>query len=483
MRVLAARFASNAHVQAVFQTLATLDLQPLHDAYRGTGSQPYPPERLLAICLFEILNGITSPAAWCRDADTRDQCKLLGRGIAPSRSVWYDFRDRCGKFIDSVHQDGVKAAIEQQQIDPSDCALDGTFTAAAASRHKIFNLKQVNRRIAILKRAIRQLDDLNQVASRKPLQQVPRWIAATPRGRKRQLNQYRQAKQRMLENIEKNRSKRKRFQRDEDKMIICPTDIDAAIGKDKRKLVRPLFNTQNMTDCGSDVVVAYGVWPQTNDSGTLAPMIEKTQLVTENRLKTVHADSSYCSILEIKDCEAAGINLFAPVQDNTVAKRKSASGECQIPSQEFDFHESTREMTCPSGHPMKFVKEVQAPRADGRTLGTMIFEQSPSTCENCDLAGRCLGPTSKRRTVTRQCEQYVLDRQKEKMESDEGRRSQKLRAQVVERRFADGKMHRNQDVQNGRGLKRVKAEVGLLVVAQNALTIYNMKKHAKNGFT
>jgi len=476
---LESRFASDVHVQAVFHTLNVIDHRPLHDAYRGTGSEPYPPERLLAIVLFEILNGITSPASWHRDADTRDQCKLLGQGVSPSRSAWYDFRDRCGKFIDSVHQDLVRSAIAREQIDPTNCALDGTFTAAAASRHKIFNQKQISRRFATLKRAVRTLDDSGQIASKTPLPNVPRWVASTPSGREKQLCQYRQAKLHILENIKKNRGKPKRYQRDEDKILICPTDVDAAIGKDKKRVVRPLFNMQNMTDCASDVIVAYGVWSQTNDNGTLASMIKNTQSITGDRLRTLDADSGYCSILDLKDCKSVGVNLFAPVQDSTIAKRKSKSGEPQIPSQEFAFQESTRKMTCPGGHAMKFVKEVQVPRADGRTLGELRFEQSPSVCAGCKLASRCLGPTSKRRTVSRQSEQHVLDRQKEKMDTVEGRRSQKRRAQVIERRFADGKQHRNQGVQNGRGLMRVLAEVGLLVVAQNTLTLFNLEKRAK----
>ena len=62
------------------------------------------------------------------------------------------------------------------------------------------------------------------------------------------------------------------------------------------------------------------------------------------------------------------------------------------------------------------------------------------------------------------------------MESEQGKQSGRLRGQVIERRFADGKRHRNQGTQNGRGLHRVRAEVGLLAVAQNTLALYNLEK-------
>lgn len=468
----------------MLRTLDVLDLEPLREVYRGTGTKPYPPECMLGIALVEILLGESSPARWCSDASTRDQCKFVGRGIAPSRTAWYDFRDRAGKFIESVHQQLVGHAIEQEVIEPTECAIDGTFSAASASRHKIYNLKQINRRLNRLKRAVRMLDDPRQTAAKKPLSKLPRWIAPTPVGRTRQLNQFRQAKHRMLQNIDENRQKHSRFRRDESKMTISPADIDAAIGKDKKKVIRPLYNTQWMADCTSDVVVAFGVWAQPNDNGTLVPMIEKTQQIIGGCLQTVHADSGYCSILEIKDCQSLGIELFAPVQDNTKeVNRKSISGQKQIAAKEFMFEESTCCLTCPAGHDMKLVRTAQVPRADGRRLGQYLFEQTVDHCQSCPLADRCLSGKAKRRTVTRQVEQPLLDQQLAKMETDEGKRSQRLRAQVIERRFADGKRHRGQGEQNGRGLSRVRAEIGLLVVAQNTLTLYNLTKNSKNEHT
>lgn len=477
------KFGDNDHVQAVLRTISVVDIQSLHDAYRGTGSKPFLPESLLSIALVEILNGVTSPAAWHRDASSRDHCKFVGNGVCPSRTAWYDFRDRCGKFIDEVLRNLVTHANDSKLIDPQECSIDGTSTAAAASRHKIFNLKQINRRLSKLKRIIRQLDDPDQIAASKAVKAIPRWVAATPKGRQEQRNRYTDAKRRLLENIEKNRAKPTRYQKDESRMIISPADIDAVIGRDKKKVVRPLYNTQFVTDCASDVIVAFDVFAQHNDNGTLAPMIRKSQNILAGRLCTVHADSGYCSILDLQDCAKLNIDLYAPVQDNTATSKKLPNGKVQIASREFCFDESTRQMTCPGGHAMKFVKEVQVPRADGRTLGELRFEQSISVCSSCVLADRCFGGKSKRRTVARQSDQRLLDEQQQKMESERGQQSSRLRGQVIERRFADGKLHRNQEVQNGRGLNRVRAEVGLLAVAQNTLTLYNLEKRGANAFT
>lgn len=90
--------------------------------------------------------------------------------------------------------------------------------------------------------------------------------------------------------------------------------------------------------------------------------------------------------------------------------------------------------------------------------------------------------SSKRRTISRQKEeQHLLDAQKDKMSGEAGRRSRSKRGSSVERSFGVWKLHRNQAHQHGRGLARVRAEVGLLALAQNTLTLYNHEKRSENA--
>jgi hypothetical protein len=73
-----------------------------------------------------------------------------------------------------------------------------------------------------------------------------------------------------------------------------------------------------------------------------------------------------------------------------------------------------------------------------------------------------------------------LGAQKEKMDSEAGRLSDKTRKSQVERQFADSKLHRDATRLHCRGLRRAKTETGLLVLAQNALTLHNLEKKQAN---
>ena len=67
----------------------------------------------------------------------------------------------------------------------------------------------------------------------------------------------------------------------------------------------------------------------------------------------------------------------------------------------------------------------------------------------------------------------------ERMRTEQAKQLYRRRCQTVELGFADGKEHRGLRRFRGRGLARVRVEVGLLVLAHNALTVLALR-HKKN---
>lgn len=475
--LLKERVENDPHLQAVRLTISCIDLKVMRDAYRGTGSIPYPPDWMLAIALFMILRGEPSPSSWFKAAKESDACKFLGHGITPSCSTWYNFRDRAAQFIAEVHAQTIRKAIQRKTIEPTQGCLDGTMVAACASRHTVLRVQQVSKRLNIIKRAIATKDDKKQVASSKPLNHYPRWLGKTASGRKKQLLRYRLAKRRLLDEIQANRKLPKSIQRDEERIALSPADLDAVIGKDKKNVTRPIYNVQYMCDLHSDVIVSYGLFRKKNDTGTLVPMIKATRKIVGDCFAAVHADAGYCSILEIEDAQRLGIELFAPVPNKTCSNQTSTrSGLPQLSNKEFKWCEEEKKLTCPAGYEMKLIGRSQDPRADHRCVIELRFEQSESKCSGCALADRCLSKTSQRRTIRRLENQELLTQQAEKMSKRVGTESSLMRKIRVERRFADSKRHRGGEAFHGRNIHRVTAEIGLTVVAQNSLSIYNMEQ-------
>ena len=77
--------------------------------------------------------------------------------------------------------------------------------------------------------------------------------------------------------------------------------------------------------------------------------------------------------------------------------------------------------------------------------------------------------------------QELLDAQREKMSEPEVQSRYALRGQTVELGFADAKGHRGLSRFHGRGIRRARAETGLLVLAQNLLRLDRLQRDSLNS--
>jgi hypothetical protein len=65
------------------------------------------------------------------------------------------------------------------------------------------------------------------------------------------------------------------------------------------------------------------------------------------------------------------------------------------------------------------------------------------------------------------------------MKTEEAKAANRLRGSVIERCFGDAKRHRNANCLHDKGLKRAKAEIGLVVLVQTAFTLARLRKSAQ----
>ena len=108
------------------------------------------------------------------------------------------------------------------------------------------------------------------------------------------------------------------------------------------------------------------------------------------------------------------------------------------------------------------------------------YQCSPQHCRGCPLASQCLRPGGRSRVIKLLEGQELLDALREKMKTPEGQARRKQRGAVIERSFGDAKTHRNARRLHGRGLRRARCEVGLVVLAQNAMTLHRLRKCRSN---
>src|SRR4029077_15986044 len=319
--------------------MSLLDLQPLRDTYLGRGSPAFPPEPLLAVVLYEMQQKRFSPSQWARDAKECMPVRWLLQGHVPSRTVWFNFRKRVSEdMLVHWHQQVLEQAVKQSMTEAKQGALDGTLVAANASRNKMVKQKKLQERLEQLQEAVGR--DQQSLETND----LPTWMAKTVRGRQQQQDRYRRAEERMREKQERNQQKRASKRQDPNKIVVSVSDPEAAVGYDKLDVFRPLYNVQLLADLHSPLVLAYEVFAQSSDHGTLEPMLERHADWLGHKPETVVADAGYISGVDLAVAATAGVTLIGPWQSNDYTKEKPRT---QIPKEQFAWHAAEQTYYCP----------------------------------------------------------------------------------------------------------------------------------------
>jgi transposase len=488
--------------------VARLDLTTLFATYGPRGSEAAPPELLLRVVLYEIRRGRHRPAEWHRDAQECEPVRWLLRGEVVSRTSWYSFRDRVAPLLLNFHQQVLALALATGVTTATRAAVDGTLVAANASRHKLVNQATLQKRVEQLAaacadetRCAANVDGGIGAAGRgvtaRPaadgvpplptphatepaaaallpaaLPAVPAWVATSAVGRQQQQQRLEQAQQRLTELQGKNQQKWASKRKAADAIVVSLSDPEAIVGRDKEKVYRPLYNVQVVADLDSPLVLSYEVFAQQNDAGVLGNLLGQVRQQVGHDLKAVLADASYAGGADLAAAARVGVTVYAPVPGDGVANPK------QLPKRQFSWQEAEQTYVCPQGHRLEFEESWREKRVGG---GVQVWRYRcpPVHCLSCPLQARCTKTPASGRAVTRQEHEGLIEALRARMGTAESKALYRLRSEKVELVNADWKEHRKLRKFSGRGLSRVRCEVGLTVLAGNLVILEAEERKAQ----
>jgi Transposase DDE domain len=453
------------------QAMTHLDLTQLYDSYAGRGKAPHRPDLMLAIVLFELRRGQRQPSQWFQD--TQENCALwwLGYGIHPSRSCWYEFRDRTGSYLDRLNRHVLHQAVNAELTRVERGALDGSAVAANASRRRLINAERLQQRGTQLESA-RQDDAQGHTPT-----EVPAWMAQTPRGRTAQHERYRQAQEHLAGLQAANQQHSPSERRAPDKIVVSTSDPEAALGVDKDHVFRPLYTIQTVRDVDSPLIVSYDVFAQATDAGTLPPMLERTEQLTGRRLKNVLVDSGYVTGIDLALCAQEGVTLYGPWKANDVSTPKATM---LFTKAQFQWLPELETYRCPAGHVLKRVGRETCGRSGGREEVVVRYGVKGTTCHACPLRPQCTTSQKGGRSIRRSEHEDVIIAHQAWMETEEAKAVYRLRGQTIEIVFADFKEHRGLRRFSGHGLARARTELALEVLVHNLLVLHRFSNQKQN---
>jgi transposase len=453
-----------------------LDLGPLWQSYLGVGNKALPPDLLVKAVLYEMHSKRPSPAQWTKDARENEPVRWLLFGVEPSRAHWYDFRDRLAPFWDEWSAQILRPAIREEITTATRAALDSSTVTANASRRKLLNEERLQQRQRVI-------DEHLQAAGEPMADEPPGWLAKSEAGRREQKHRYAQAAAVMRQRQAANRQRRSDKRKPADQVLVSPADPEAALARDKEGVFRPLYMVQFVRDLDSPLIFAYDVLTQNNDHSVLQPMVERMADNLGVKPKQMFVDSGYVSIRHLEFCQLAGITLYGPCQENDFSaangKKPQSNQHTELPKSAFTWLAEEQTYRCPEGHRLQFTTTQTQRRVDHK-ITLSLYTCPPEFCQACPRQSACTRTPTKGRTVSRMQNEELLDELRARMQTDEAKQLYKLRSRTVEQSFADVKEHRGLRRFHGRGLRRVRAEVGALVLTHNLLVVAEHRHHRQN---
>jgi transposase len=558
-RRIDASLAPDHHARWLLAVTAHLDLEPLRRSYANRGSRAYPVERLLPFVLFMYSQGLLSPTDWARHAKHDDQAKWLLRGLLPSRPRLYSFRDRLEPFLDDFHKQLIAWALAEGITTATRGSLDGTFVAALASRHRLSSPRRVDDRLLRLRLLVFFDDNHDAADLPSPLARLPEgvlltvlWLVlvagvtvpalanallglssvlewlrpdgkglpaalpSTVAGRRRVLQRYEAAQQRLREKLQPYQHKKKLSKKDQEaleRMKVSPTDPQAALGWDKMGTFRPLYNVLLVQATDAPLTLAFDVLARNNDDGLLAPMMAKTKEQLGRHLEEVLVDGAFVNVGDVAWCEQQGITVYAPPSKTETAQAEvskaegekpelakaagdqagaakaasppaaggAAEKEPKLPKAAFRYDKEEKVYYCPAGKRMEAVSHTTVKRQNGMELPMIVHRASGQDCQACPRQKECTSNAKKGRVVKRYEGEEALERLQQRMAEPANQQIYKLRKQSVERGYAEMKEHRGLRVFRVFGPQRSRAQAALVILASNGLNIMRARQRRRDA--
>ncbi|CAN7652098.1 IS1182 family transposase [Phenylobacterium sp. LjRoot225] len=441
--------APEALVRVVDAFVDSLDLSELgfeRTVAAATGRPGFRPDDMLRLYVWGYLNQVRSSRMLERACWRDLEALWLMRRLAPDYRTIAAFRHDNPEAIVRTSAAFVQFCREQGLVGGHMVALDGTKMRAVASPKNIAGAERLARDIAHTEREIAYyLDRLDSMD-----EQVAQGFGDQPTHREA-FGDAIASLQRRKDRLAKRQGE---LAKREESVLVFGEPEAKPMGYAHAPKV-PAYNLQSVVDVESGLIVHHDVCNDANDSHLLHPMSVAAKEVLEADQLHVLTDGGYSNAVEVARCEDEAIIVSAPI------KRGAMNSEHFRPTQ-FVYDQESDTIRCPGGYDLR--------RSGIHTRGRAVRYRTPG-CKTCSLKPRCT--SGAQRTIHRLIDQGALDRMEARIYADPS--LMRIRRCTVEHPFGTIKRMSGGGRFLTRGLRKVKAEAALSVLAFNIL-------HAVNTF-
>jgi transposase len=430
-----------------------LDMQKLgftHSIPKELGRPSYNPKDLCKLYLYGGLNHIRSSRKLERECKTNLEAMWLLRGLAPDFKTIADFRKNNPLAIVNLFKEFVAFLKKLSLYAATQVSVDGTKLRAVNSNYKAFTKKALAKRIKIMEKSVEHyLEELDAADEQETSDEE---ATAFEVDKLATLLDKKEKSQEILDKMQKS------GQND-----IALTDPDCRQMMNHGR-VESCYNLQTAVDSKNHLIVNYLVTNEASDLNQLSPVaIDAKETLGVKQIDCL-SDRGYFDFEQIKQCVDNGITPY-------VAVKRSGSGGSEISPEftadKFYYDKDVDAYVCPAGKRLLFnhssLREGTAMR---------VYKCQKGVCLSCQFFMTKCTKNKIGRIIWRWVHEDVVDEMKDRLKANPQVMDE--RKKIVEHTFGTLKRAFGAPYLLLKGIRRVSAEVGLLLLSYNLKRVLNI---------
>lgn len=400
--------------------------------YAATGRAPYAPRLMLGLILYGVMQGVHSLRDLERLARLDLGCMWVTGGISPDHT-------NIGRFI-VMHDESLThgffealtaSILKATGSSSTRVAGDGTVIEAACSHYKLLKEEAVKERAEF---------------ARKALERDPNNLAA---------QQKQEASAARLQIFEERKKARQRSGRATDTLGVSPIEPEAMVQRLKRgRGTGPSYKPSVLAN-EDRIVTALDVHPSM-ETKVVAAMLDQSKRASGEPVQEVLLDAGYFDDGVIAAVLEREVSLLCPEGSAFGAAKETA----KFDKSQFRYDSISDEYRCPTGQTLILLKHVSA-TSTKRAYGLY----GTTACADCPSRADCT--TTRARQIRRHPEESLRDALRQVMEHAQARAIFSKRKAMVEPVFSHLREQQGLNRFRRKGLKLVKREFALHVMAYN----------------
>jgi len=429
--------------------VAQLDLAALgfqRTVPADTGRPGYDPGDLLRLYLYGYLHRIRSSRRLEEETHRNVELMWLLRRLVPDFKTIADFRRDHPAALKGVGREFIVLCRRLNLFGGELLAVDGSKFRAVNARDRSYTPA----RLATLQR------DIDRT--------IARYLRELERQDQAEAGTERPSAEGLREKIATLQQRRARYEALQQEL--------AASGETARSLTDPdsppmmsggrievCYNVQTAVDAKHKLIVAEDVTNAAGDRDQLSPMATGAQARLGDATPVVVADQGYYHSAEIKRCLDAGLTPLVP---RPLTSANEARG--LFTKDDFVYDPAADAYRCPAGETLTY-------RSTTLELGRLIKNYRTSACGRCALKPRCTRNRDGRK-ITRWVDEHLLEAMEHRLARDRALFAQ--RKALSEHPFGTMKRAMDQGYFLLKGLRKVRGEFSLTVLAYNLKRVFNL---------